>query len=396
MKSTSSSASSQVSKGTTVGIDQGNQLWVMTAFDREINKKSRFAFRGKNKELECYNKISELVKMGKHVSVCYEAGRSGFTAARVFNTLGCKNVRILPVNKVQILSTGKRPKTDNIDSEFLSELDPDDKSIPSVWLPSIRQECLREVPREEQRLKRDISRNNNRIISILQRWPIDNINLHLTADEWKNELARWNQDKMIPTFLPKIEFMRIELMVSELELLENHLKNWRNYMLELEKEQREKCATRNEVFILDELREYRGIGDVIARTFCWEIGSFSRFKNGKHFSSYLGLTPTHFASGKMFREQGISKQGNPELRRLAIQLAWLWVHWQPDSDITRKWAEQLKKKGRQRKTAIVAMARQLMVALFRRVTLNEEIAGATKNRKKSKIRRGRKPVSNLA
>eukprot|EP00828_Plagiopyla_frontata_P046070 TRINITY_DN806_c0_g1_i2.p1 TRINITY_DN806_c0_g1~~TRINITY_DN806_c0_g1_i2.p1 ORF type:complete len:264 (+),score=15.76 TRINITY_DN806_c0_g1_i2:248-1039(+) len=247
MKSTSSSASSQVSKAITVGIDQGNQLWVMTAFDREINKKSRFAFKGKNKEIECYNKISELVKMGKDVSVCYEAGRCGFTAARVFNTLGCKNVRILPVNKVQILSTGKRPKTDNIDSEFLSEIDPDDKSIPSVWLPSIKQECLREVPREEQRLKRDISRNNNRIISILQRWPIDNINVHLTADEWKKELARWNKDKMIPTFLPKIEFMRIELMVNELELLEKNLKNWRNYMLELEKEQREQCAARNEV-----------------------------------------------------------------------------------------------------------------------------------------------------
>jgi len=80
----------------------------------------------------------------------------------------------------------------------------------------------------------------------------------------------------------------------------------------------------------------------------------------------------------MHRDQGISKCGNTEARRLMIQLAWLWVHHQPDSAITRKWKPRLDKKGRSRKTAIVAMARQLAVALLRAVTDGVDIPGAVK------------------
>jgi transposase len=156
---------------------------------------------------------------------------------------------------------------------------------------------------------------------------------------------------------------------------ENH-----ELMVETEKAERKAAEEKKEEYIIDSLRKYTGIGDVISRSFAWEICDFKRFKNGKHFGSYLGLTPTPFSSGKMFIEQGISKQGNQELRRLAIQLAWLWHHWQPDSKITKKWAEQLKRKGRQRKTAIVAMARQLMVAIYRHIVHGEEIEGAKKNR----------------
>jgi len=169
-------------------------------------------------------------------------------------------------------------------------------------------------------------------------------------------------------------------MVDELEVLEKHLKKWQELMQETEDAERKKSEENNEKYLVDVLRKYRGIGEVISRSFAWEVCDFHRFKNAKKFSSYLGLTPTPFSSGKIFREQGISKQGNPELRRLAIQLAWLWHHWQPDSEITKKWSNQLKKKGRQRKTAIVAMARQLMVALYRDIVKGEEIKGAKKNR----------------
>ncbi len=369
----------QASKHISLGIDQGDSQWVMTAFDRSSGKKSRHCFKGATKELDCYRKVSDLSKTGKPVSVCYEAGRSGFTPARVFSSLGCE-CRVLPYGKLQIISSGKKAKTDNIDSVFLSELNPLDKSIPSVWLPEVKQECLRVIPREEQRLKRDISRNNNRIISILQRWPVQKVVTHLRAAEWRVRIREWKNCAAVPGLLPVSELKRIEMMTDELELLEKHLLEWGCYMDEQEKKERSIAEQTGEKFTIDILREYRGIGEVIARTFSWEIGDFNRFRNGKHFSSYLGLTPTPFASGKMFREQGISKQGNPELRRLAIQLAWLWKHWQPDSKIARKWKEQLKNKGRQRKTAIVAMARQLMVAIYRRIVRGEEIEGAVKNR----------------
>lgn len=370
---------SQLANYITVGIDQGNSSWMVTALDRSTGKYSRHNFKGENKEYDCYQKVKELVNPGRPVSVCYEAGRSGFTPARFFNNLGCRT-RILPVNKVEIIASGKKVKTDKIDSQFLSEIDPLDKTVPSVWIPSVHQECLRELPREEQRIKCDISRNNNRIISILQRWPIPLISTHQKSGSWRKIIKEWNETDSIPRLLPVSELQRIEMMVDELEVLEKHLEKWQHVMQETEDAERKQAEKNEERFLIDALRSYRGIGEVISRSFAWEVCDFHRFKNGKHFSSYLGLTPTHFSSGKMFREQGISKQGNPELRRLAIQLAWLWHHWQPDSEITKKWSKQLKKKGRQRKTAIVAMARQLMVALYRDIVYGEEIKGAKKNR----------------
>jgi len=379
LNSNTISLENQLTNHLTVGIDQGDSLWMMTAMDRTSGKYSRYSFRGESKEYDCYKKVTELVNSGRPVSVCYEAGRSGFTPARFFNNLGC-HTRILPVNKIEIITSGKKAKTDKIDSQFLSEINPLDKSIPAVWIPSVPQECLREFPREEQRIKRDIARNNNRIISILQRWPIPSISTHNLANCWRKIIKEWQKAKAIPQLLPSSELQRIELMVDELELLEKHLAKWRELMIETENTERKAAENKEEEYIIDSLRKYTGIGDVISRSFAWEICDFKRFKNGKHFASYLGLTPTPFSSGKMFREQGISKQGNQELRRLAIQLAWLWHHWQPNSKITRKWAEQLKRKGRQRKTAIVAMARQLMVAIYRHIVHGEEIEGAKMNR----------------
>ena len=370
---------SQLENHISIGIDQGDSLWMMTAMDRSTGKYSRHCFRGAGKEYDCYEKVTEFVNSGRPVSVCYEAGRSGFTPARFFNNAGC-NTRVLPVNKIKIISSGKQVKTDKIDSQFLAEINPLDESVPSVWVPTVHQECLRELPREEQRIKCDISRNNNRIISILQRWPIPTISTHNQSESWRRIIKKWRDAKAIPKLLPLSELRRIEMMVDELEVLEKHLKKWQELMQETEDAERKKSEENNEKYLVDVLRKYRGIGEVISRSFAWEVCDFHRFKNAKKFSSYLGLTPTPFSSGKIFREQGISKQGNPELRRLAIQLAWLWHHWQPDSEITKKWSNQLKKKGRQRKTAIVAMARQLMVALYRDIVKGEEIKGAKKNR----------------
>lgn len=370
---------SQLANYITIGIDQGDYLWMMTAMDRTTGKYSRHAFKGESKESDCYSKVTEFVNSRRPVSVCYEAGRSGFTPGRFFNNLGC-DTRILPVNKIEIISSGKKAKTDKIDSQFLAEINPLDKTIPAVWVPSVHQECLRELPREEQRIKCDIARNNNRILSILQRWPIPNISKHHPSEYWRKIIKEWMEAKAIPKLLPVSELNRIEMMVDELEILEKHLDKWQDLMQETEDAEREKATEKGEKNLIDTLRQYRGIGEVISRSFAWEVCDFHRFKNGKKFSSYLGLTPTPFSSGKMFKEQGISKQGNPELRRLAIQLAWLWHHHQPDSEITKKWSAQLKKKGRQRKTAIVAMARQLMVALYRDIVKGEEVKGAKKNR----------------
>jgi transposase len=98
-------------------------------------------------------------------------------------------------------------------------------------------------------------------------------------------------------------------------------------------------------------------------------------------ASYAGLAPTPWQSGSVAHEQGVSKAGNPKLRTTMIQLAWLWLRHQPDSALARWFHERIKHNGgRLRKTTIVALARKLLVALWKYVTAGIVIEGAVVKR----------------
>jgi transposase len=96
---------------------------------------------------------------------------------------------------------------------------------------------------------------------------------------------------------------------------------------------------------------------------------FRRFDNRRQIAAYAGLTPSPWQSGGIDREQGIAKSGNPRLRRAMIELAWFWVRHQPGSALSRWFVERVgTARGRVRRIAIVALARKLLVALWRYVT----------------------------
>jgi len=113
------------------------------------------------------------------------------------------------------------------------------------------------------------------------------------------------------------------------------------------------------------LVQLRGIGPQVATVLDREV-FYRRFKNRRALGSYLGLTPSPFQSGSMDRDQGISKAGNPRARTVSIELAWLWLRYQPQSAIAG-WFKQRTGglKGRVRRIVIVAVARKLMIALWR-------------------------------
>src|SRR5262245_17255442 len=93
---------------------------------------------------------------------------------------------------------------------------------------------------------------------------------------------------------------------------------------------------------------------------------YRQFNNRQQLGSYVGLTPSYFQSGAMSRDQGISKAGNPKARAVMIELAWLWLRYQPDSPLSIWFRERVgTAKGRIRRIAIVAMARKLLIALWR-------------------------------
>jgi transposase len=106
-------------------------------------------------------------------------------------------------------------------------------------------------------------------------------------------------------------------------------------------------------------------------------GLYRHFGNRREVAAYAGLAPTPWRSGTIDREQGISKAGNPRLRHIMVELAWLWVRHQPDSALTRRFRERVgAETGRVRRIAIVAVARKLLIALWRYVNLGEVPEGA--------------------
>lgn len=124
------------------------------------------------------------------------------------------------------------------------------------------------------------------------------------------------------------------------------------------------------------LMRLRGVGPDFAEVL-WSEGLFRHFNNRRQLASYAGLTPTPWQSGSVSREQGVSKAGNPRLRTVMVQLAWFWLLHQPRSALTLWFRERVKLDGgRRRKTAIIALARKLLIALWKFVHAGVPIEGA--------------------
>src|SRR2546423_913104 len=124
------------------------------------------------------------------------------------------------------------------------------------------------------------------------------------------------------------------------------------------------------------LQNLKGIGAEFAGVL-WSEGLFRSFSNRRQVAAYAGLAPTPWQSGSVAHEQGVSKAGNPRLRTTMIQLAWLWVRNQPQSALTLWFKDRVSRNGgRLKKTTIVALARKLLVALWKYVTAGVVIEGA--------------------
>lgn len=368
----------QSSNRLNVGIDMGRRKWAVNVLDTATGRHHGHMFTGPDCARNTYELIRNLKLNGREVDVIYEAGRNGFTPARELAALGA-DVTVLPVNKLEVVKAGKKAKTDGLDAYTMSERDARAAGFPRVWVPPVEHEVRRRMTRERDRLLEDIKRNNNRILSILERWPVGYSGGHRAASAWRVEIKIWRRSEAIPGRLPEGECRCIEAMVREIGTLEKNLAAWEKRIdAELARERQQAkelgipCAP-------DILMQYKGIGRLFAVGLCWYVGDFSRIRNGRKMASLLGLVPMPWDSGTKTRCQGISKAGPSDIRRLMIQIAWLWSRHQPDSPITRKWQAKLLQKGAVRRKAIVAMARQLSVAFLRLINENIELEGAIKN-----------------
>lgn len=305
---------------------------------------------------------------------CYEAGRDGFWLDRWLRKQKIENVVIDPAS-VHVDRRKRKAKTDRLDlGKLLRTLIRWHDGEPKMWsvvqVPSVKDEDDRQLHRELQSLKKEQTRHVNRIKSLLVSQGV-RVALRKNFVEMLKRCRLWDGSP-----LPEHLVGRLEREYQRLEIV-------RQQILQLEAERREvlKTSTAENVEKVRQMKRLRGIGIESSWLFVMEFFGWREFENRRQVGSLAGLTPTPHESGAMSRELGIDKAGNPRIRAMAIEIAWSWLRFQPQSELSL-WFERRFGSGgkRARKIGIVALARRLLVALWRFVDQGVVPAGAVLTR----------------
>lgn len=304
------------------------------------------------------------------VRSCYEAGREAFWLHRALAARGVENV-VVDAASIEVNRRARRAKADRLDNEKLVEMllryhAGERRVWHVVHVPSEADEDRRHLERERYALLQERTRLRNRMQALLA---TQGVHLRLAGDV-ASALAgvrRWDG-----TPLPVGLRQRLEREWARLQAVTAAV-------TAQERARREALAAAADATaaIGRRLAQLRAVGDTLAWTFATELFSWRQFRNRRQVGCLIGACPTPYQSGAQHREQGISKQGNPRLRALAIEFAWLWLRYQPDSALSQWYEARFATGGpRVRRIGIVALARKLMIALWRYVDFGELPVGA--------------------
>ena len=303
-----------------------------------------------------------------HIVVIQEAGLDGFWVHRLLEANGIESHVVDPAS-IAVPRRRRRAKTDAIDGEtLLRTLLAWQRGEPRVCAmvvpPTPEQEDRRRTTRERTVLLQERVRHVNRIKGLLAGQGVTDYE-PLHKDRRAHLAALKTGDGQPLPMRLKAELLReIELLIRQIAEVEAE----RDTAVELDGE-----GNQSPVALLARLT---AIGPQIAAVLYFE-GLYRNFANRRELAAYAGLVPTPWRSGTIDREQGISKAGNRRLRHIMIELAWLWLRHQPDSTLSRWFRARVgTERGRIRRIAIVALARKLLIALWRFVTHGEVPEGA--------------------
>jgi transposase len=307
------------------------------------------------------------------IIVIQEAGLDGFWIHRVLQTEGIESHVVDPAS-IATSRRRRRAKTDKIDGEalvraLLAYKRGEPRVCAMVQAPTPQEVDRRRISRERETLTAERVQHVNRIKGLLFAQGISNYEpLHRNRRERLEELIT-GDGRPLPECLKaqiRRELDRLELLIEQIKAVEAE----RDAVLA------QAQASSGVPAPAAQLLALRGIGPEAAATL-WSEGLFRTFSNRKQVAAYAGLAPTPWQSGSVHREQGVSKAGNPRLRTTMIQIAWLWLRHQPQSALAVWFRERIKRKGgRLGKTMIVALARKLLVALWKYATAGVLIEGA--------------------
>jgi transposase len=289
---------------------------------------------------------------------CYEAGRDGFWVHRALTQMGIRN-RVVDSASIEVNRRARRAKTDRLDAlklvRMLVRVCVGERRVWSeVHVPSVADEAARQVSRERTALTQEQTRLVNQMRGWLATW-----GCRLPARRpagWWTTVRDWAGAALPATVQARLA--RAETRLAGLEA----------QIGEIEAAQQLATTAAAPASALRQLVQLKGVATTSASVLLDEGLVWRRFRNRRQIGGIMGFAPTPYDSGETEREQGISRAGNARLQAISIQLAWNWVRWQPQSALTQWYRANFGKGKRARRIGIVAVARKLVIALWRYVT----------------------------
>lgn len=334
--------------GFTIGFGQKPRLRIVPARD----------LKALQREIRTAKKRFDLAE-GAPVLSCYEAGRDGFWLHRYLNSIEVRH-HVVDSSSIEVNRKARRAKTDRMDvGKLLTMLIRYHQGEEKVWsvvhVPSPEAEDHRHLHRELETLKAERTRHINRIKGFLAGQGI----CMSVKDDFLNRLDMirlWDGSPLPPGLRIRLdrEYERMQLVQEQIKVLERERLDMIRH------------SSRSDIQQVRHLLRLKGIGVASAWLYVMEFFAWRDFRNRREVGALAGLAPTPYQSGDEARERGISKEGNTFVRSMAIQIAWGWLRHQPESSLSC-WYQKRFAHGskRLRKIGIVALARRLLIDLWR-------------------------------
>lgn len=292
------------------------------------------------------------------VRSCYEAGRDGFWVHRWLTGLGVENA-VVDSSSIEVPRRARRAKTDRIDGrKLLAMLLRVAGGERGVWkivrVPSAEEEDQRHLARTLRAAKSDRTRTINRLRSLLATQGVTVAGSLRRFDVTR--VRGWNGQPLLPGLQRRLmrEGDQLVALTQQVRAFEVH----------------QRAATRRPHDVAADqarrLRQLNGIGWNSAWLYASEIFSWRAIRNGRELGALAGLVAAPYQSGATQTTPGITKAGNRHWRAMAVELAWGWLRYQPTSALTRWYLARFHAGGpRARRIGIVALARKLLIAVWR-------------------------------
>ena len=299
---------------------------------------------------------------------CYEAGRDGFWIHRALRARDIEN-RVVDSASIEVNRRARRTKTDRIDALKLVMMlvrvcCGEQRVFAEVRVPSAEAEAARHRSRERSALVQERTRLRNQIGSWLATCGCRVTARRRQQATWWTSVRDWAAAPLPPEVQARIARAEARLAVVAEQIAT------------LDASQTATVRQAEPGSALARLVQLKGVATTSASVLVDEGVVWRAFANRRQIGGLLGFAPTKYDSGESERDQGISRAGNKRLQSVMVQLAWGWVHWQRQSALTRWYQERFGRGKRARRVGIVALARKLLIALWRYATAGVLPAGA--------------------